>query len=231
MKFPLFAKYDEPIEVLYGPPPGYFEKRKIEDKKNIIFDFGGVLMKHNLEGCKNAFRQFMSEDDIENVLGFGNNKPDTLRAQFETRWHHADWFFKELLPFCTSGTTPQQIIDAWNIMHAGISWDKWLRLRILRNRGYHLYLMSNTDEIHWEHTLSLYRYQIEQVFESKFLSFNYRFPKPDPSFFKEVDRSICADPKLTYFVDDTEANRIAAEQSVGWHTCADFKELFEIIKS
>ena len=231
MKHPLFAKYDEPIEVLYGPPPGYFEKRKIEDKKNIIFDFGGVLMEHNLEGCKKAFLQFMSEEDIENVLGLGNNKPDTLRAQFETRWHHADWFIKELLPFCTSGTTPQQIIDAWNIMHAGISWDKWLRLRILRNRGYHLYLMSNTDEIHWEHTLSLYRYQIEQVFESKFLSFNYKFPKPDPSFFEEVDRVIYADPKQTYFVDDTEVNRVAAEKAVGWHTCADFKELFESLKS
>ena len=212
-----------------GLPPGYFEKRKIVDKKNIIFDFGGVLMQHDLEGCKKAFLQFMSEEDIENVLGLGNTKPDTLRAQFEVRWHHADWFIKELLPFCKAGTTPQQIIDAWNIMHAGIPEGTWMKIKVLRSKGYHTYLMSNTDEIHWEHTLSLYKYQIEQVFEATFLSFNYIFPKPDPSFFKEIDRVIYADPKQTYFVDDTEANRIAAEKTVGWHACADFNELYELL--
>lgn len=212
-----------------GFPPGYYEKRKIVDKKNIIFDFGGVLMQHNLEGCKKAFLQFMSEEDIENVLGLGNTKPDTLRAQFEVRWHHADWFIKELLPFCKAGTTPQQIIDAWNIMHAGIPEGTWMKIKVLRSKGYRTYLMSNTDEIHWEHTLSLYKSQIEQVFEATFLSFNYMFPKPDPSFFKEIDRVIYADPKQTYFVDDTEANRIAAEKTVGWHACADFNELYELL--
>ena len=60
-------------------------------------------------------------------------------------------------------------------------------------------------------------------------TFNYMFPKPDPSFFKEIDRVIYADPKQTYFVDDTEANRIAAEKTVGWHACADFNELYELL--
>ena len=200
------------------------------DAKNIIFDFGGVLMDHNWDGCLQAFRQFMPDDDIENVLGLGNNKPGTLRARFETRWgNNPKWFVEEVLKHCKQGTTEQQVIDAWNIIHAGITDDKWETIQHFRQKGYRTYLLSNTDRIHWEHTLSLYRDRIEQLFDATFLSFNYWEAKPDPYIFKEVDCFIKADPKQTYFVDDSEANRLAAEKSVGWQTCANIHELKELL--
>ena len=210
--------------------PVDLSSQKALDAKNIIFDLGGVLMDHNLEGCLHAFRQFMPDEDIENVLGLGNNKPDTLRAKFETRLgDSSEWFVGEVLKHCRQGTTEQQVIDAWNIIHAGITEDKWETIQHFRQKGYRTYLLSNTDRIHWEHTLSLYRDQIEQLFDATFLSFNFWKAKPDPDIFKEVDWLIQADPKQTYFVDDAESNRQAAEQTVGWHTCANIQELKKIL--
>ena len=182
---------------------------KESDFKNIIFDFGGVLMDHNLEGCLQAFRRFMSDADIEHILGLGNKIPGTLRAKFETKsWNSPQWFVEQVLSHSRTGTTEQQVIDAWNDMHAGISSDKWQRIKRLHSKGNRIYLLSNTDKIHWEHTMALYQ--------------DY---KPDPSIFKEVNRAIHANPLQTYFVDDSAENRVAAEQSVGWIGCADFDEL------
>lgn len=199
---------------------------KESDFKNIIFDFGGVLMDHNLEGCLQAFRRFMSDADIEHILGLGNKIPSTLRAKFETKsWNCPQWFVEQVLSHSRTGTTEQQVIDAWNCMHAGISSDKWQRIKRLRSKGNRIYLLSNTDKIHWEHTMALYQDYFEQLFDAIFLSFNYEKAKPDPSIFKDVDRAIHANPRQTYFVDDSAENRVAAEQSVGWIGCADFDEL------
>lgn len=199
---------------------------KESDFKNIIFDFGGVLMDHNLEGCLQAFRRFMSDADIEHILGLGNKIPGTLRAKFETKsWNSPQWFVEQVLLHSRTGTTEQQVIDAWNSMHAGISSDKWQRIKRLHSKGNRIYLLSNTDKIHWEHTMALYQDYFEQLFDAIFLSFNYEKAKPDPSIFKEVNRAIHANPLQTYFVDDSAENRVAAEHSVGWIGCADFDEL------
>ena len=133
--------------------------------RNIVFDFGGVLMKHDKEGCLNDLRQLMSDKDIADVLGFGNDKDDILRAKFERGEFDTRYFLKQVLAHCKSGTTEQQVIDAWNTIHAGISDDAWETVHLLRSEGYRTYLMSNTDAIHWQHTLSLYRQQVERMFQ------------------------------------------------------------------
>lgn len=221
---------DEPIPVLYGPPPVYIPRKFIVDKKNIVFDFGGVLMRHNIEGCKEAFRQFMSDEDIYNVLGIGNKEGWTLLRRFDAGYLSKYSFVEQLLKHCARGTTNKMIIDALNVMHAGIPEGTWMKLRLLKRKGFHLYLMSNTNEIHWEHTQSLYEDLIDECFEDVFLSFKMDCAKPDKVFYKKVDSAIHADPKQTYFVDDLEENRHAAKKLVKWQTCADFKELIEKLK-
>ena len=87
---------------------------------NVVFDFGGVLMKHDREGCPNDLRQLLSYEDIANVLGFGNDNDDTLRARFERGECDTRYFLEHVLMLCKLGTTEQQVIDAWNTIHAGI---------------------------------------------------------------------------------------------------------------
>jgi len=190
---------------------------------NIILDFGGVLMKHDKAGCLNALRQLMSNEDITNVLGFGNDKDDTLRARFEVGACDTRYFLDQVLLLCKPGTTEQQVTDAWNKIHAGIPDEAWETIKKWRAKGYHTYLMSNTDAIHWQHTSSLYRQQVESLFDGVFLSFEIGMTKPSKAFFLHVANAI--DNGHTLFVDDMLANRLAAQQFIGWHSYASVDEL------
>ena len=190
---------------------------------NIILDFGGVLMKHDKAGCLNDLRQLMSDEDITKVLGFGTDKDDTLRARFEIGACDTRYFLNQVLRICKPGTTEQQVIDAWNKIHAGIPDEAWETIKKWRAKGCRTYLMSNTDAIHWQHTLSLYRQQVESLFNGVFLSFELGMTKPSKAFFLHVANA--RDDGQTFFVDDMEANRLAAQQCVGWHTCASIEEL------
>ena len=182
-------------------------------------------MRHDREGCLQALRQIMTDEDITQVLGFGNDRPDTLRHRFELGCCTTRDFLNEVLTHARPGTTEQQVVDAWNRMHAGIPDAVWEKLELLHSRGHRLYLMSNTDDIHWQHTLSLYRYPIRHLFDEVFLSFEKGMAKPDEAFFEAVHRQIPS--AQTWFVDDMETNRLAAEKCVGWHTCASVNELME----
>jgi len=193
------------------------------DTANIVFDFGGVLMRHDRESCLNDLRQLMSDEDRTNILGFGNDKDGTLRARFETGACDTRYFLEHVLTLCKPGTTKQQIIDAWNKIHAGIPDEAWETIRQLRANGYRTYLMSNTDAIHWQHTLLLYRQQVENLFDDVFLSFELGLTKPAEAFFRHVADAI--GEGATLFVDDMEANRLAAQQFVGWQTYASIAEL------
>ena len=184
-------------------------------------------MKHDREGCLNDLRQLMADEDITHVLGFGNDRDDTLRARFEIGAMDTRCFMEQVVSLCKSGTTEQQVIEAWNKIHAGIPDEAWETICQLRTKGYRTYLMSNTDDINWQHTLSLYRQQVASLFDGVFLSFELGHSKPAETFFRYVANAI--GDGQTIFVDDMQANRIAAQQFVGWQTCASIDELRNIL--
>ena len=191
---------------------------------NIVFDFGGVLMQHDRQGFLSALRQLLSDEVITNILGFGNDSPNSLRYRFEIGACSTQEFLDCVLAHSKPGTTVQQVIDAWNILHAGIGDRTWEQLKQLHEQGYRLYLMSNTDDIHWQHTRSLYGEKIDALFDEVFLSFEIGLAKPDEAFFKTVDQRL-TDAHQTLFVDDMEVNRLAAQASVGWKTYGAIDEL------
>lgn len=195
----------------------------------IVLDFGGVLMSHDRPGCLLALRRWMTDEQIVHIVGFGSNSHDTMRYRFETGACTAREFVDQLLALCPPGTSAQALIEAWNKMHAGIPDTIWKQVERLHEAGYRLYLMSNTDDLHWRNALRLYPGKMETLFDEVFLSFELGLFKPDEAFYREVNRRIAGEGKTVYFVDDTEANRLAAEQSVGWRTCSSMDELIQIL--
>ena len=197
---------------------------------NIVFDFGGVLMRHDRQGCLAALRHLFSDEVITNILGFGKDSPNSLRYRFEIGEYSTQEFLGRVIEHSKPGTTAQQVIDAWNSMHTGIADRTWAQLKQLRDQGYRLYLMSNTDEIHWQHTLALYGGKIDALSDEVFLSFEMGLVKPNEAFFKTVDKRI-VDACQTLFVDDMVVNRLAAQAYVGWKTYGAIDELLqELIK-
>lgn len=237
-----FKVLNQPADIsisvpMYGPVPWFFDKN-IQDADNIIFDFGGVLMMHNDQGCIETFNKLMGEGPTKQVLGLGIE--DTLNEDYflEKPWKNKPLkylyergdittkeFLTQILEYCPDDITEQQVIDAWNMMHAGVPDIMWLKIRFLRNKGFRTYLFSNTNELHWQHTLSLYKEKINICFDDVFLSFKMGLCKPDYRAFEKVDVTIGADPSRTFFIDDSKTNRFAAQTSVHWTTAESIDEL------
>ena len=80
---------------------------------------------------------------------------------------------------------------------------------------YVVYLLSNTNEIHWKWTcknLFPYRtFKVEDYFEKTYLSFEMKMAKPEPEIFKAILDDAGIEPEETLFIDDSEINCKAAQ--------------------
>ena len=143
--------------------------------KNVIFDFGGVIINLMRNRCIDAFEQ----------LGIAN-----LR---------------------------EQLVGS---MLGDVSAEKLELLLALRQR-YTIYLLSNTNVIHWEwaerNSFAYKNYRAADFFKRIYLSFQIHQLKPDAGIFEYVlqDAGIC--PEETFFIDDSLPNCRTAE-SLGIQT-------------
>lgn len=185
--------------------------------KNIIFDLGNVIVRLNSDGCMNAFaaldlapyldpRRHSEGMELMHKLGLG---------EISTRG-----FCDAVRALSGLGITDRQIIDAANVMLAEIPHNRLDTLLALRERGKHVYLLSNTIDIHWDYCVErLFPYKghtVGDYFERVFLSQQMHLEKPDPRIFEEVARQTGGRGTDTLFIDDLEANCTAARESVGW---------------
>ncbi|MBR1809665.1 MAG: HAD family phosphatase [Paludibacteraceae bacterium] len=219
----------EPPVCKYGPPPHFWRPRSKYD--TLIFDLGGVLMKHNMQGCIAAFTELLGEDGVQQYLGLASNgegAADSLMIQFEQGLVSAEQFVSEVLKHCQEGTTEQQVTDAWLRMHAGIPADRLEYVRSLRRQGFQTYLLSNNNELHWQDVLD--HYPIADCFDRVFLSHEMHLSKPDPRMFVAIAEELVTEPERTIFIDDIEENRVAANLAVGWKTCAGLDELRQMLQ-
>ncbi len=113
-----------------------------------------------------------------------------------------------------------RIDAAWNSFLVSIPTYK-LDLLLALRKDYVVYLLSNTNEIHWkwscEHAFPYKTFRVEDYFEHIFLSYEMKMAKPDEEIFRKVLDDAGLDPKETFFIDDSEANCMTA-RSLGIST-------------
>ena len=128
----------------------------------------------------------------------------------------------------------EAIDAAWNSFLDGIPAYKLAFLLDLRKR-YRLYLLSNTNAIHWEyactHEFNKEGHRVEDYFDRIFLSYRMKMIKPDAGIFQAVLQETGILPAETLFIDDAEANCRTA-QSLGIRTYTpqaheDWRHLFQ----
>lgn len=193
----------------------------------IVFDLGGVLMMHNMQGCINAFKELMGEEQMRQYLGLcdnGEGGKDSLMLRFEQGKVSSDEFVQEVLRHSKKGTTEENVRQAWLSMHAGIPSERIEYVKELRQRGYHTFLLSNNNDIHWKDVCS--RYPMADYFDQVFLSHEMQLSKPDKRMFKAVDKQLQKLYKTmtggqgkrlqVVFIDDIRENAEAANKAVGW---------------
>ena len=192
----------------------------------IILDMGGVLMLHNMPECIARFTAILGEEKMQTMLGLATNgegNADSLMEQYERGDVSTDYFVNTILDHAKEGTTCEEVIAAWNAMHGGIPAERLLHIQQWKDAGHRLFLLSNNNELHWEHILS--QYDISMM-EHCFASHLMHMSKPDSRIYETVDKQLrewgCEQP--FHFVDDIAINREAAEQ-LGWKT---YETIYEV---
>ena len=186
--------------------------------KNIVFDFGGVLLNIDYDRTYKALSKILQVDFHpdnlpENVLKILN--------EFETGVANKETFIWNIQRLANKDV-PQgkEIIDACNAMLIG--WDTSIfDILLALRKKYKVYLLSNTNEIHLEwvnsdleknHDISDFDVRF---FDKTFYSHLIGFRKPDVAVYNYVTLNAPIKPKETIFIDDILRN-IQGAQSAGW---------------
>jgi epoxide hydrolase-like predicted phosphatase len=190
----------------------------MKDIKNLIFDFGGVLINLDRTACREAFEKLGIESIHESVLDDYRQKE--LYMQLESGNISAAAFRASMRRLSDQDLTDQQIDDAWVSILGDIPDYKLDWLLELRKQ-YHILLLSNTNSIHWqwsEQNRFHYKgHKVDDFFDRIYLSYELHMQKPDVEIFKFVLQDSMITPESTFFIDDSPANCKAAE-SLGIQT-------------
>lgn len=212
-------------------------------KPIIIFDLGGVLINLNVPRCIQAFSDLIGEENVRNILGMNKDGEGItsvsiasrqLMKDFERGLVTTDEFIAAILQYAPSGTTPDQIREAWFAMLEDLPQERLDYLAQLRQQGYHLYLLSNGNDLHWTYIDK--RYHVSSYFEQVFLSQVMHCAKPEEEIFRRVQEAVTEDSPQTaveqqpiFFIDDLLQNRQAAEHFVSWRTFPDIPSLQQFL--
>ena len=185
--------------------------------KNIVFDLGGVLVDLDFKAAINGLQKAGFANVKEQLQSFDR---EGIFQKFELGEMTAEEFRTAIRENSTVTLTDEEIDALWNAMLLEIPREKLELILDLRGK-YMVYLLSNTNSIHWDYVCKNafnYRgFRVNDYFEETFLSYEMHLAKPDKAIFEKVLQDANLLPEETLFIDDSEANCKAAEE-VGIHT-------------
>ena len=202
------------------------------DKKirNIVFDLGGVLVDLDFKAAINGLQKAGFANVKEQLQAFDC---EGIFQKFELGEMTADEFRSAIRENSTVSLTDEEVDGLWNAMLLEVPREKLELILHLRGK-YMVYLLSNTNSIHWDYVCKNafnYRgFRVNDYFEETFLSFEMHLAKPDKAIFEKVLEEANLLPEETLFIDDSEANCKAASElgihTHHYHIGEDLKELF-----
>lgn len=200
--------------------------------KNIIFDLGGVVINLQKEFAVRALTN-LGASDAETFLGEYSQKGPFL--QLETGEISSSEFFDLLLSKCKPGTTCTQLRDAFEEFLEEIPSERLIWIEKLRDKGYKLFVLSNTNPIMFNHWINREFKKagrsINDYFDGIVTSFQEGVCKPDPLIFQKLIDRYSLNPEETIMLDDSDKNILSAK-SVGLNAVridADGDNSFEAV--
>lgn len=182
--------------------------------KNIIFDFGGVILNLDMQRCINEFAKLGVADMGDFYLGVSEHQIFTKLEKGEIG---DQVFYDEVKSFLPSEASNQQIERAWNAMLLDIPAHRIALIdRLNRGEEYRTFLLSNTNAIHYEHYVGNLKKEygytdFSELFEKDYFSHKLGMKKPDIEIYRFVLQDARLQPEETLFIDDSPANLIGAE--------------------
>ncbi len=185
--------------------------------KNLIFDWGNVLIDVSMEDFTKTCKDFGIEFTDEEV---NSSHKAGFFLEYEKGTLSDREFRNEIRSRTAAALSDEEIDCIWNKMLGKVPTEKIQLLYTLRNK-YDLYLLSNTNSIHWN-TFShqCFHYQgldAGDFFKGIYLSYKLHTAKPEAAIFHKAIEDANIDVKETLFIDDSEANCLTA-QALGMKT-------------
>lgn len=182
--------------------------------KNIIFDLGGVVIDLARENAVSALTE-LGVEDTERLLGEYAQQGEFLKL--ETGEITVAEFYDNLMPRCHKGTTCKEIQDAFNRFLVKLPIERLRELRALREAGYKVYMLSNTNPVMFDSWIDeAFRQEgltVNDYFDGIVTSYKEHVCKPDPRIFENIIRRYSLNGEETLFLDDSEANCESARKT------------------
>lgn len=187
-------------------------KSNLSQIKNIIFDFGGVIINISHQRVEQAFSDLglhdfqelfnqATQSDLFQIFEKGEISPEEFRTRIRK---------------LTGLRADDSIIDhAWNQI-IGDYPSKRIELLKRIKENYKLFLLSNTNLIHYNFYITKFQNEFEfpfhSLFDETYWSFKIGMRKPDPDPYLFVIQQNNLHPTESLFIDDSMQNIETAKQ-------------------
>lgn len=189
-----------------------------EGKKVLIFDLGGVLIDLHIDRSFAALVALGVEQSLLTEKG-------CLLNEYMQRYDRGDISTAEMFGYISSQLPLQvreeagesihlRIQEMWNAMLGKYDPGKFSTIEELRERGYRVVLLSNTNDGHWGEIERKFQATmgrpLSSYFDALYLSYRMHRRKPEPEIFRALLDAEGVEPAETLFFDDSAENCDAA---------------------
>lgn len=173
----------------------------------VVFDLGGVLL------------DFAGETAMMGLAGI------ETRDELWDRWLTCQWVRQFERGHCSAEVFSAGMVADWGLTLDPATFLQhftgWLRgpfegaaeLVAEVQRVTRTGCLSNTNQVHWDHTIS--RHALVSGLDFQFLSFEMGLVKPDSQMFEQVASILDAPPGHVLFLDDNQVN-VDGARAVGF---------------
>lgn len=168
--------------------------------KNIVFDFGNVLLKWNQTELSQKYSNIKEEQEqIEKVIFRSKEWIDLDNGLLN--YKEAKLIFKDNLPDNLSKKV-DEIMDTWYTKMPVITKTHDL-IKKLKQNHYKIYGLSNTHIVFYKYIKSL---EIGKYFDGFVISSVEKMMKPDEDIYYRLFEKYKLKPEECFFIDDGENN-------------------------
>ena len=200
--------------------------------KLFVFDLGRVILPFEIKPI------------IPTLHAYSRRKNELTVADMQAELF--DWFTGSYIPYETGEISTERFfsdvvkrfdlemtIEQFSAMWNGIfSEDQKVcgLIKRLKSKGYPLFLLSNTNELHFDYVLG--SFPIVAEFDELILSYKLGTRKPLRSIYEEIFKRAHVQPSEVLFIDDMEENvAAAAEMGIRTHHFKGADGLLELLRS
>ena len=205
----------------------------MENIKNIIFDFGGVICNINHQKVERKFKE-LGIKDFEKM--YSHAVQNNLFEDFETNDISPAYFRNKIRELLDKDVSDSEIDNTWNTIISDIPEERIKLLESIKN-NYRIFLLSNSNIIHYELYLKdfqkKYGYNsFDDIFEKAYFSFHIVMRKPNLDIYEYVLKNHNLKPEETLFIDDSIQNIYPAKQlGIKTYFIEEGEEIVSIFKN